>query len=893
MRGKIIFTSAVIVLLAALMMFNPWTAPSLDEVLPRIAAAPDGISSPNGAAYYFAVNRADASYIIGTNAAGEIRYAHRESGGAADRRAVVSDLFWHDGGIWFVRDTGDAGSLRPDRRDIRRIDALTGDAETVFFRMAVGADSPARLGSDGENLYLTLRAPDGGDAFAYLLPYTAASAADGSADSNAGSAVSVVDDPILTLTANAPAGARILSAVSDGRRLYCALSDGNVSAFSEGGSRAVLTGCIPTGFAAVGGGLFFADAASNAVFLDREGASYRRELPAEAGAVLAGAPLYDGMSFTVLVSAAGEAGALLTYDGADFGDPVRFVFNPATALRFSLHAAGTPIGTGVVAVLCFLLCFGFCILARTIFLRVIMLQCCLVLLVVSVAAGTGYFVERTQSAGEKPEEIAFLAALRAEELAASETGEPAAPEKGALRARLADHTETLFELRNGIFTVARSDDLPAGLPAVDGFGKDVAALAQAAAETGGPQARLGRVRDRASLFAATPVGADGSRVLLLFADAAHVEYALARAFYGLLGLCALPALGALLLCVCLTAAWLWPLLRVPKHMSDIIAAKHTWDKKTRFSFGEIGNIQRAVQEVCMSLSIREYEMAAAMKNYRRFMPQDLDLMLDRANLTEIEYGDVASGEGDFGLVTTVLNDGKRFGVNQRRFLDFVFAAFRGIYAAANGDAVFLSSGFSLTGFGLLFRKGAADGVRMGIRLATEATEMPEGVPKPEFLLILHRTDYEYGVTGRDARAITFLSSYELGLLTKLSPKLSTLGVKLLVTERCEKNLAETVSTRYIGYVTSSDGRHEIKLYEVLDVYREGAKALRKQYNEKFQEAIRLYYKNDFYLARNIFSEIFKNCPDDGVAKWYIFACERLFNRTDFSTINYSIFGAER
>jgi hypothetical protein len=242
------------------------------------------------------------------------------------------------------------------------------------------------------------------------------------------------------------------------------------------------------------------------------------------------------------------------------------------------------------------------------------------------------------------------------------------------------------------------------------------------------------------------------------------------------------------------------------------------------------------------------------------------------------------------LVTTVLKGPKRFGANRRRFLDFAFAAFHSIYAAADGNAVFLRPGFLLTGFPLLLRKGVDDGVRMGIRLATETTETPEGVPRPEFLLILHRTEYEYGVTGRDARGITFLSSYDLGLLTKLSVPLSTLGVKIIVTERCERSLADTVSTRYIGYISSSDEQHSIKLYEVLDVYRESVKARRKQYNDKFQEAIRLYYKNDFYLARNIFSEIFKNCPDDGVARWYIFACERLFNRTDFSTVNYSIFG---
>jgi hypothetical protein len=879
----ILFAGMLIVLFAAFVLLNPWTAPSLDGVEPRIAAVPDG------SAYYFTENRTDGARIIGTDAAGRILTVHREKADAAGRRVVITDITFWNGGLWFVRDAGDVGASRADRRDICRMDAHTGTVETVFPRMAVDAALPARLGLGEEGLFLALRAADGGSASVYTLPYSRDES--GSADAEK----PVVGNARLALTAEAPEGARILSAVSDGRYLYCSASDGNVLAFSGGGSKSVFTGGLPLALSSANGGLFFADAASNAVCFEKDGASYRKELPSEAPYVLAGAALED-MRFAVLVSAEDGSSALVTYDGADFGDPVRFAFNPTVNLRFALPMARTPAGIAVFAALLFLFCFGVCILARTLFLRIIALQFCLVTLIVSVAVGTGYFVEQNGSVGKLPEDAALLAALRAEEFAAmasaalsSQSTDAPAPQSAVLGAQLADTSESLLNARSEDVTVVSSPDLPFGLAAAKGFGPEAAALARAAAETGEPQSGFGRTRGRDTLFAAAPVGA--SRILLLSADASHVEYALARTFFSLLRVCALPGFGALLLCACLTAAWMWPLLRLPKQMSDIVA-KRIWDERTRFGFGEVGNIQRAVQEICLSLSIREYEMSVAMKNYRRFMPQDLDILLERANLMEIEYGDVACGEADFGLITTVLKGSKRFGANQHRFLDFVFAAFRSIYAAAAGNAIFLRTGFSLTGFTLLFRNGSADGVRMGIRLATEAVETPEGVPKPEFLLVLHRTDYEYGVTGCDARAITFLSSYELGLLAKVSPKLSTLGVKLLITERCGKGLSDAVSTRYIGYITSSDEQHNIKLYEVLDVYRESAKSLRKQYNEKFQEAIRLYYKNDFYLARNIFSEIFKNCPDDGVAKWYIFACERLFNRTDFSTINYSIFGAE-
>jgi hypothetical protein len=756
------------------MMFNPWTAPSLGGVLPGFASAPDG------SAYYFAENRAYGSYIIGADGAGEIRSLRRAGAAAGGRLSFIADLIWWDGGVWFVLDTGDPAAADLDNREICRMDALTGVVETVFMRVTGGADRSVRLGAEGEHLYMTLLSADGAEASAYELPC--------SRDEESGEFSASA--PELILTASADEGARILSAVSDGRYLYCALSDGNVRAFSAGGSKVLSASGTPLGLSSVDGGLFFADASSNTAYFDREGFSYQRELPAETGNILAGAALND-TSFAVLGVRTDGRTYLTEYDGAEFGVPTNLTFNPAANMKISLSAASTPGGVAVIALACLVFLLGACAFAGTVVFRIITLQCVLVLLAVSAVVGTGYIV----GAGSRPDAAAILAVSGAEEY--------------------------------------------------------------------------------------------GAQLESLLSDAVVLHE-----FRSLLAFCAIAGLCALIICVCLTALWMLPLVRLPKQMGDI-AANRAWNGNTRFAFGEAGRIQKAVQEACMSLSIREYEMTVAMKNYRRFMPQDIDVLLDRANLMEIEYGDAAQGEGDIGLVTTVMNGSKRFGADERRFLDFVFAAFHGIYAAANGSAVFLSAGFSLTDFRLMFRGGSADGVRTGIRLATDETPTPPGVPRPEFLLILHRASYEYGVTGKDAQAVTFMSSYELGLLAKVSTRLSALGVKLIVTEKCVKTLADSVSARYIGYVASSDEQHNIKLYEVLDAYRESTKDLRKKYNDKFQEAIGLYYKNDFYLARNIFSEIFKNCPDDGVAKQYIFACERLFNKTDFQEINHSIFGADR
>lgn len=81
-----------------------------------------------------------------------------------------------------------------------------------------------------------------------------------------------------------------------------------------------------------------------------------------------------------------------------------------------------------------------------------------------------------------------------------------------------------------------------------------------------------------------------------------------------------------------------------------------------------------------------------------------------------------------------------------------------------------------------------------------------------------------------------------------------------------------------------------KLYEILDAYPGMERDLRKAYDQNFQKAVNLFYRSDFYLARNLFSTILRACPGDGIARWYLFACEYLFNQEGETAPDFSLFG---
>ena len=77
----------------------------------------------------------------------------------------------------------------------------------------------------------------------------------------------------------------------------------------------------------------------------------------------------------------------------------------------------------------------------------------------------------------------------------------------------------------------------------------------------------------------------------------------------------------------------------------------------------------------------------------------------------------------------------------------------------------------------------------------------------------------------------------------------------------------------------TDNKERIRVYEVLDActLREGKqKAISDQ---KFQKGLSLFYQHDFYLARSTFNEVLRENPEDSMAKWYLFTCEKYLNET--------------
>ncbi len=329
------------------------------------------------------------------------------------------------------------------------------------------------------------------------------------------------------------------------------------------------------------------------------------------------------------------------------------------------------------------------------------------------------------------------------------------------------------------------------------------------------------------------------------------------------------------------------LIAVMTKQMDKISGGNIQAREVSQGRDELHQMDRAMQEMCMGLSIREYELQCTVRSYRRFVPQQLTELLDRAAVAEVDLGDNRRVSGNVGLFSVGNRDEARGLLGDDLFVEFINHSFGIFYDCVEANhGWLLSSGMRLSSMEAMFPGSAGDGVRAGLDFLGQA-KPAEGTPAPRPLLLLHQASFLYGVAGREDRLFPYLSSAELEFLGSFAPQFHETGVRIVATENYWRQVENQFSGRYIGFV--SDGEKSYKLYEILDAYPELERELRKSYDKRFQEALNLFYHNDFYLARGIFSNLLRASPEDGVARWYLFACERFFNQED-GKADYRLFG---
>ncbi len=296
---------------------------------------------------------------------------------------------------------------------------------------------------------------------------------------------------------------------------------------------------------------------------------------------------------------------------------------------------------------------------------------------------------------------------------------------------------------------------------------------------------------------------------------------------------------------------------------------------------EIHTLRSGLWQIASNVEWMNYTKYRVLQAYFRFAPKNIEKMLGRESILDVQPMDRVSAEGTLAFVSFSIDEKQ----SEREILRQMNQNYQLLgQVRKEYEGVILSSSTDLSVIQLMFNEQTLKALNFGIKLVTG--ELSDETASQAFLL-LHRTPFVYGVAGDDEQAFTYVHSNEMKVLEKYVDDLKNMGVRMVITDYVQEITEKETTTRYIGYI--ENGEYTFNLYEVLDALSSSERQKRIDLKAKFSQALTLFYKSDFYLARSTFSEILRSCPTDEVAKWYLFLCENSLNGQDTDRQSFALF----
>lgn len=276
----------------------------------------------------------------------------------------------------------------------------------------------------------------------------------------------------------------------------------------------------------------------------------------------------------------------------------------------------------------------------------------------------------------------------------------------------------------------------------------------------------------------------------------------------------------------------------------------------------------SINETDKTLKKMNYSKLQIFEAYYRFAPKEIEKLLEKNSIMEVASGDERKLSGSMAIVGIDPAGKDATLANRNRFLEVMERRQR----EQRGITVFSDARLSV--LKVLFPSEKGDTVQFAVDLIKDFPENVgrNGIPATVFLF---RSQFIYGVAGTENQCFPFLDTRDEFHQDAYAAWLGKLGLRVVVTEEIMQSGCGDKDTRYLGYVNANGGK--VKLYEVLDACPNRERVAKLQTKEKFEQALQLFYQYDFYLARSTFSELLRELPEDRIAKWYLFTCEKHLN----------------
>lgn len=283
---------------------------------------------------------------------------------------------------------------------------------------------------------------------------------------------------------------------------------------------------------------------------------------------------------------------------------------------------------------------------------------------------------------------------------------------------------------------------------------------------------------------------------------------------------------------------------------------------------DMQSMWNSLSEIGKRIESVNYERFRIFEAYYRFAPKDIETIMEKDSIFDVKNGDVTVGNGTLMLVCS---EGSDYGKRRIKALNNVVSFMDNYVGDREGILVSHDSNLSLLQF--LFLQGATDTVSKAVQfMHRNDTDQESGTVS----IFLYITSFMYGVTGINDKCLTYLTSRYAKDMEAYAEWFMRRNIPLVITAWV-KDQENPEPVRFIGYIKVNDSDERIELYEVLDACPARERQLKLSLKDKFEETLDLFYNKDFYLARNSFTEILKDCPEDEMTRWYLFESEKYLN----------------
>lgn len=309
-------------------------------------------------------------------------------------------------------------------------------------------------------------------------------------------------------------------------------------------------------------------------------------------------------------------------------------------------------------------------------------------------------------------------------------------------------------------------------------------------------------------------------------------------------------------------------LKALEHAMRDTALGRTKLKVPEIPSQDMMSMWNSLSEICKRMEEINYEKFRIFEAYYRFAPKNIETIMGKDSIFDVNNGDMTRVKGTLMLLAS-RKEG--FGEKKVKSLSNIMSYMSQFSDEQEGILVSQDSSLSVLQF--LFLE---DYVSTAVH-ATQFLHRNSSDADADFVSGFLYDDYFiYGVAGVKAQSLSFLTSPHLREMEDYAVWFRDQRIPLVITEGVAER-EDPGQTRFIGFIILDSDGQRVNLFEVIDAEVARLRQIKLTTREKFEETLELFYSKEYYLARNQFSEILKECPEDNLVKWYLFESERYLN----------------